>query len=229
MAAVSSQTSLADSLTFPSDQTSPLAQSPAPLANNSPTATPSADRQTDSCASPGPPTSRHGPSPSTSSIPPRLQHRSSSGIFSLAAAALDKTQSAFANISDPVIRPRNSLARLSLAPGSLPTSEPASPAKKSVFRTPSNQSLSSTPAVDGKQSAAAAPAKVPLSQPYTETDPNRPLPIRQPATDSKMHQTSSRLLRMTDDERPFTKVRTSIHASSVELACFDWTCFLVRR
>jgi len=59
--------------------------------------------------------------------------------------------------------------------------------------------------VDGKQSAAAAPARVPLSQPYTETDPNRPLPIRQPAADSKMHQTSSRLLRMTDDERPFTK------------------------
>lgn len=210
MAAVSSQTSLADSLTFLSgQQTSPLAQSPAapaPHANNSPAATPSsADRQTDSYASSGSTTPRHGPSPSTSSIPPRLQHRSSSGIFSLAAAALDKTQSAFANISDPVIRPRNSLARLSLAPGSLPTSEPASPAKKSLFRTPSNQSLSSIPAVDGKQSAAAAPARVPLSQPYTETDPNRPLPIRQPAADSKMHQTSSRLLRMTDDERPFTK------------------------
>jgi hypothetical protein len=61
--------------------------------------------------------------------------------------------------------------------------------------------------VDGKQPASAAPAKVPISQPYSETDPSRPLPHRSPVTNNTMHQTSSRLLRMTDDERPFTRVR----------------------
>lgn len=45
----------------------------------------------------------------------------------------------------------------------------------------------------------------PPSKPYTETDPSFPKPIRAPRYDSKMHQTSSRLLRMTDDDRPFTK------------------------
>lgn len=45
----------------------------------------------------------------------------------------------------------------------------------------------------------------PPSQPYSETDPNRPLPVRVGRVDNKMHQTSSRLLRMTDDDRPFTK------------------------
>jgi len=49
----------------------------------------------------------------------------------------------------------------------------------------------------------------PPSKPYTETDPSFPKPIRAPRYDSKMHQTSSRLLRMTDDDRPFTKVRSS--------------------
>lgn len=217
MAAVSQTSHHAASLTttFPSDQPTIRPVSPTedsglhPSDSPPPAVKPSTDRQhidPPTSPPPHPPhVSRHGTSPSTTSLP-RLQQRSSSGIFGLAAAAFDKTQSAFANISEPVIRPRNSLARLSLAPGSLPTSEPASPVKKPVSRIPSVQSLTASPAVDGKVPAAAAPAKVPLSQPYTETDPNRPLPVRQQPTDNKMHQTSSRLLRMTDDERPFTKV-----------------------
>jgi hypothetical protein len=48
----------------------------------------------------------------------------------------------------------------------------------------------------------------PPSRPYAEADPNRPLPILLPRFDNKMHQTSSRLLRMTDDDRPFTRVCT---------------------
>ncbi|CAK7233592.1 human AMSH/STAMBP protein ubiquitin specific-protease [Sporothrix bragantina] len=43
------------------------------------------------------------------------------------------------------------------------------------------------------------------AKPYDQADPTLPLPIRLPRTDNKMHQTSSRLLRMTDDDRPFTK------------------------
>jgi hypothetical protein len=153
-------------------------------------------------------TIRHVSNASTTSLP-RFSQRSSSGIFSLAAAALDRTQSAFYNISDPVIRPRQSnpgLARLSFAAGSPTSAEPASPIKKQLFRTPSAQSLASNPsAADGKLTSVALPAKAPLSSPYSETDPTLPPPIKFAGRDNKMHQTSSRLLRMTDDERPFTK------------------------
>lgn len=140
----------------------------------------------------------------------RLNQRTTSGIFAFAAAALDRTQIAFANISEPSIRPRASngaLSRLSLLAS--PSSEPASPERVHKLRSSSNQSLLSNYNSDGKL-AQSATANNPPSQPYSATDPNRPQPIRFPSSSSnKMHQTSSRLLRMTDDERPFTKVRRS--------------------
>ncbi|KAJ2901963.1 Developmental regulator flbA [Zalerion maritima] len=43
------------------------------------------------------------------------------------------------------------------------------------------------------------------SQPYSKTDPNQPPPKLLPHVQNKMHQTSSRLLRMTEDDRPFTR------------------------
>lgn len=46
------------------------------------------------------------------------------------------------------------------------------------------------------------------------TSPKEPRLAPAPTPLSKMHQTSSRLLRMTEDERPFTKV------SCVEIGCF---------
>lgn len=46
----------------------------------------------------------------------------------------------------------------------------------------------------------------PPSQPYSTTDRNQPPPVLLLNSESKMHQTSSRLLRMTDDDRPFTRV-----------------------
>ncbi|KAM5344583.1 hypothetical protein ACJ41O_013118 [Fusarium nematophilum] len=53
--------------------------------------------------------------------------------------------------------------------------------------------------------ATQAPsANHPPSQPYMATDPNHP-PTKYPATANNMHQTSSRLLRMTDNDRPFTR------------------------
>jgi hypothetical protein len=58
--------------------------------------------------------------------------------------------------------------------------------------------------VDGKIAPQALQANNPPSQPYATTDPNHPLPYKS-STAAKMHQTSSRLLRMTDDDRPFTK------------------------
>jgi hypothetical protein len=145
----------------------------------------------------------------TTSSVSRLNNRSSSSLFALAASAFDRTQNAIAAISEPSIRPRQSsgaLSRLSLLTSSSPSSEPSSPDKYHRLRSSSNQSLTSGATVDGKLASQALQANNPPSQPYTSTDPNHPLPYKS-STAAKMHQTSSRLLRMTDDDRPFTKVR----------------------
>ncbi|OBS22027.1 hypothetical protein FPOA_08364 [Fusarium poae] len=142
----------------------------------------------------------------TSSVS-RFNNRSSSGLFALAASAFDRTQNAIAAISEPSVRPRQSsgaLSRLSLLTSSSPSSEPSSPDKYHRLRSSSNQSLSSGATVDGKIAPQALQANNPPSQPYATTDPNHPLPYKS-STAAKMHQTSSRLLRMTDDDRPFTK------------------------
>ncbi|KAF4126535.1 hypothetical protein GMORB2_0271, partial [Geosmithia morbida] len=89
---------------------------------------------------------------------------------------------------------------------------------KQIFRSSSNQSLSPTgplsPIVDGK---IHAPPALPISKPYSETDPNTPPPIKVRPGDisGKMHQTSSRLLRMTDDDRPFTKDFNDLFATLI--------------
>ncbi|CAM1511631.1 Fc.00g091440.m01.CDS01 [Cosmosporella sp. VM-42] len=152
----------------------------------------------------------------------RLNQRSSSGILAFAAAALDRTQSALANISEPSIRPRQSsgaLSRLSiLASSSLsnPTSVPTSPEKNDQLKSSSNLSLLSSSNLDGKLSSPAASANHPPSQPYSATDPSRPPPIKGSGSSAnKMHQTSSRLLRMTDDDRPFTRDFKDLFATLV--------------
>lgn len=120
---------------------------------------------------------------------------------------MDRTQSVLATISEPVIRYRQSnsaLARLSLASDSASDSELSSPKKDaSVRNSVCNASLSSALTSDIR---VVIPAAQDLpSQPYSETDPSLPAPIRLIGTDKTMHQTSSRLLRMTDDDRPFTR------------------------
>ncbi|UNI13477.1 AMSH/STAMBP protein ubiquitin specific-protease [Purpureocillium takamizusanense] len=147
----------------------------------------------------------HSSTPSSGSLSGKTQRPSS--LLNRAAAAFDRTQIAIANLSEPVIRPRQSnsaLARLSLA-SPVTNSEPASPERNPSLRAASTQSLASSVKVDARQLAHAASAKDPPSQPYSETDPGHPAPIKLPAPDNKMHQTSSRLLRMTDDDRPFTR------------------------
>ena len=102
------------------------------------------------------PVHSHRPTASVSRL--SLNQRSSSGFLAFAAAALDKTQSALANISEPSIRPRQSngaLARLSL----LSSSEPNSPEKFHRLRSSSNQSLTSSYKLDGKLASQAALAK----------------------------------------------------------------------
>ncbi|KAL1879413.1 hypothetical protein VTK73DRAFT_6945 [Phialemonium thermophilum] len=159
--------------------------------------------------------------------PSRQQHLSSlstsssgsqksGGLLALAAAALDKTIS---GISEPRVRPRQSLGRLSnVGPDSISSSGQPSPDKTARSRiSSSNFSSASTLPNEGKsQGSASLPAsRDPPSQPYNTTDPTRPLPIHLPRVDNKMHQTSSRLLRMTDDDRPFTKDFKDLYATLI--------------
>ncbi|KAJ0384107.1 hypothetical protein COL922a_009084 [Colletotrichum nupharicola] len=152
----------------------------------------------------------HHHSPSISSLQ-KLQR--SGGLFGFAAAAFDKTQSALATFSsDQSVRQRASssaLGRASFTPDSASDAASIGPTDKYPrYRSPSNYSSSSTSTLnhpEGKYPSQLSLVQDPPSQPYSETDPNRPLPIRLPNIESKMHQTSSRLLRMTEDDRPFTK------------------------
>ncbi|KJZ77953.1 Developmental regulator flbA [Hirsutella minnesotensis 3608] len=152
-------------------------------------------------------TSRHSNTPSTGSSSTKSQ-RSSNSLLNRAAAALDRTQSAIASLSDPVIRPRQStaaLARLSLAPATPPASEPSSPEKTTIFKVASSPSAEAGLRADQRQPAEATkPGESPTRPSADEKPPLPPRPKR-PIADSKMHQTSSRLLRMTDDDRPFTR------------------------
>ncbi|OAA32174.1 regulator of G protein signaling pathway [Moelleriella libera RCEF 2490] len=148
---------------------------------------------------------RHASSPSTSAL--SRSQRSGNSLFHRAAAALDRTQNAIASISEPVVRHRQSsstLSRLSLAASSATNLEPGSPGRNTALRSPTTSST--TVAVSQVDLKAATPeSHLLLSQPYSETDPSLPAPVKVTGTDQKMHQTSSRLLRMTDDDRPFTR------------------------
>ncbi|KAG6018832.1 hypothetical protein E4U19_006225 [Claviceps sp. Clav32 group G5] len=163
--------------------------------------------------------------PSVAKSSQRSSSSSSGSLFNRAAAALDRTHSAFAaSISEPVVRSRQSssaLARLSIAAAAsatsnhhhhhhrstdLPLSSGLTNSKPTGSRhaaTKSSSRRGATSKVDigvGKPEATHLP-----SQPYSETVSRYLVPTRKPGIDKKMHQTSSRLLRMTDDERPFTR------------------------
>jgi hypothetical protein len=136
---------------------------------------------------------------------PSTSSQRSGGFLALAAAALDKT---LAGISEPRIRPRQSFSRLSTGPDFLlsASSQQLSPDKPSRSRPASNYAgPSPTLPGDTRHTSSPSPRDDPFARPYTETDPNYPQPVRLSRLDNKMHQTSSRLLRMTDDDRPFTK------------------------
>ncbi|KAK2066977.1 hypothetical protein P8C59_000752 [Phyllachora maydis] len=137
------------------------------------------------------------------SNPPRLSGPPrSAGLLAIAAAALDKTIS---GLAEPRLRHRSLSNRLSIGGESPAASVPSSPEtiahsrgrRASLTLSSSSSSKSTTAVVDG------------IQQPDAATDPTRPLPTGAPRAHSKnnnkMHQTSSRLLRMTDDDRPFTK------------------------
>ncbi|KHN97050.1 regulator of G protein signaling pathway [Metarhizium album ARSEF 1941] len=150
---------------------------------------------------------RHSSTPSTNSL--SKSQRSATSFFSRAAAVLDRSQNSFAGISEPVIRPRQShsaLARFSLQSISAPSPDPSSPGRTAGAKAYSaNSSFTSASKAQIKVASRAGQANVPPSQPYSEANPSLPAPIRVTPSDRKMHQTSSRLLRMTDDDRPFTR------------------------
>ncbi|KAK4165874.1 putative developmental regulator flbA [Cladorrhinum sp. PSN259] len=129
-------------------------------------------------------------SPTTSAttgggVPHRTHNHNSSPSISGLLSFLDRT---LAGIAEPRVRSRQSLTRIVTGPGS--GSETSAP----------------TSASGQPSSPSAVLKKDPPSQPYSETDPSHPEPTHVGRSEnSKMHQTSSRLLRMTDDDRPFTK------------------------
>ncbi|KAG6017317.1 hypothetical protein E4U41_004236 [Claviceps citrina] len=157
---------------------------------------------------------RHSSSGSYSST----SSTSSNSLFNRAAAAFDRTQSALATISEPVVRSRASssaLARLSLASAAalhieLPTSSGRTAGARHSATACSSPGSSSTSSSRGSPSSKgdkvdSRVVKAVPSQRYSETDSRLPPPTRLAGADRKMHQTSSRLLRMTDDDRPFTR------------------------
>lgn len=186
-----------------------------------------AERHLDGSKSP-PPVShsrRHASSVSITGSAPR--HQRTPSILSRAVAALDRTQSVIASIGEPVIRNRQSnpaLARLSLNAGSHQQlrDEPASPDRPTAFSNPSTQSLLSNPGGDSQSAATSfSSAQHSPSQP--------PNGLNSDSHSPKMHQTSSRLLRMTDDERPFTRVCSPLSLDDSDslpsFLCLFVSCF----
>jgi len=150
------------------------------------------------------------------------------GIFTLAALARGKTASAIASLSEPALRPRLSSSSLYRAEQSSPTSashnsvslpksadSQASTRESTHLPRGSTHTLASTSSHSRTESLSSGTARRqslfetnPPSQVYSNTASSTPAPIPPQGNYNKMHQTSSRLLRMTTDDRPFTRVCT---------------------
>ena len=173
---------------------------------------------------------RHSSSPSTGSF--SKTQRSANHLLHRAAAALDRTQTAIVNISEPVLRHRPSgstlAARLSVASVSTANSPYAHNGKPTGGQKSSSASSATTSQnsdISQPSPTAALPGDPP-SRPYSLADQSQPPPIRVAASDKKMHQTSSRLLRMTDDDRPFTRVCNWIVLPGFFVLCVDFWRFV---
>lgn len=149
------------------------------------------------------------------------------GLFTLAALARGKTTHALASFSEPSIRSRPSSGSLYRTAQSSPTSplpnssiSTKSAADSQVLSTDNFDHLpnhnSSSDNLLHKRSETVNSANLPKSlletdppsQAYSNTaaDTQAPIAFVPDTNYSKMHQTSSRLLRMTTDDRPFTRV-----------------------
>ncbi|TVY87608.1 Developmental regulator, partial [Lachnellula willkommii] len=156
-----------------------------------------------------------------------LLRQNRAGILNFAALARDKTTSAIASFSEPTPRNRPSSNSLYRAAQSSPTSPPPnliSPPRSgeaSPQETPESLGLSTTstnPPSQTRTDTSSASSRFrqslletnPPSQAYSNTATNTPAPHL-----NKMHQTSSRLLRMTTDDRPFTRDFKDLFATLV--------------
>ncbi|KAK2626312.1 hypothetical protein QTJ16_004574 [Diplocarpon rosae] len=167
---------------------------------------------------------------------PKLNRAS---LFTLATLARDRTSSAIASLSEPSIRRRASIG------GSLRTAQSHSASDPPQTRSSSSQPESRDNTRSKEQTRAArgdssSPLRTPSphrgaeaqnadtlasplsretnppSQAYADTLSDTPAPVRWPlALHNKMHQTSSRLLRMTEDDRPFTRDFKDLFATLV--------------
>ncbi|KIW32744.1 hypothetical protein, variant [Cladophialophora immunda] len=144
-------------------------------------------------------------SPRTDSTrPPHHHHTSSTSLNqsksrrSLASLAREKTSNAFANLaslgtsSTPSLRSATSSGSLSKQPAASSVPRPSLP------RSPTSPEL-----LVAAQSRRTSGVPLPVQESRNSTTvPSMP---NQDRKDGKMHQTSSKILRMTDDERPFTR------------------------
>jgi hypothetical protein len=156
-------------------------------------------------------------------------------LSTLAALARDKTSNAIASFSEPSIRTRPSSGSLYRSAQSSPTfpsnntnSLPRSADLQTSIQdnTSSHNSNSTSPSTlkhtrsETLNSATTTQLLLetdPPSQAYSDTATDTPAPIvlPPPGNYNKMHQTSSRLLRMTSDDRPFTRVSTGLQEQSM--------------
>lgn len=153
--------------------------------------------------------------------PPAIRHHR----YSLAAIAREKTTNALANLS---LRPKPSSQSLhsssssSGSPTKLESTVGGSTAQRTPNPKPTISDLSQTRSAEAdvsRPSERTYPAPIDhlasSNQPQRQAEERASRPAQEPASApttrnlqgalSKMHQTSSRLLRMTDEERPFTR------------------------
>ncbi|KAI0549299.1 RGS-domain-containing protein [Xylaria curta] len=127
------------------------------------------------------------------------------GLLAIAVAVLDRTITNRAELLTRNLQSASASDRLSVALDSPTNSEFSHSDRSSRSRVLSRgSSFSLSPLTDTSQSSRVSLGD-PISTPYSETDASQPPPILLSSFESKMHQTSSRLLRMTDDDRPFTR------------------------
>jgi len=152
------------------------------------------------------------------------------GLFTLAALAREKTTNAIASLSEPSVKKRPSYGSININRSSQgPAASKPSSSRSSSFQA---SPLDSQHGIDslsvpqskldtlklGTQKQALLETNPP-SQAYadTATGTRPPITLSPQGNYNKMHQTSSRLLRMTNDDRPFTRVGDTIRNIVVTL------------
>lgn len=188
------------------------------------------------------PNTLHRHHSSTIAIPTAKPSRG--GLFSFAALAREKTSSAIAGLAEPSIRSRRSSGSLYRTAQSSPVGEThqynTSGGRSGdlvgsgwVNNNNNHSPRTGTPLQNNSHARSDTWTSStttllsetdPPSQAYcnTATDTPAPIVIAPKPQFNKMHQTSSRLLRMTSDERPFTRVHINLDFDVSILTANQW-------